>query len=159
MRPAVSRLTVYLAIAALLLLSPVTHAQQKEELPHPKTLPDLQKAMKDVIDKAHLPGAGVALVSNGEVLWCGGFGKADLASGRGTTCDTEFRVGSISKSFVALALLKLQEEGKINLEARLQDAGSPPIPCASSISSNIPRGLTTWRPPKSITSRTATIFR
>jgi CubicO group peptidase (beta-lactamase class C family) len=127
MRPAVSRLTVYLAIAALLLLSPVTHAQQKEELPHPKTLPDLQKAMKDVIDKAHLPGAGVALVSNGEVLWCGGFGKADLASGRGTTCDTEFRVGSISKSFVALALLKLQEEGKINLEARLQDV-APEVP-------------------------------
>src|SRR5580704_13277635 len=127
MRPAASRLAVYLTIAALLLLSPVARPQQKEELPHPKTLQDLQKAMKDVVDKAHLPGAGVALVSNGEVLWCGGFGKADLASGRGTTCDTEFRVGSISKSFVALALLKLQEEGKINLEARLQDV-APEVP-------------------------------
>jgi len=127
MRPAASRLAVYLTIAALLLLSPVARPQQKEELPHPKTLPDLQKAMKDVVDKAHLPGAGVALVSNGEVLWCGGFGKADLASGRDTTCDTEFRVGSISKSFVALALLKLQEEGKINLEARLQDV-APEVP-------------------------------
>jgi CubicO group peptidase (beta-lactamase class C family) len=115
------RLTVYLGLAALLLLPPFSGAQQKEELPHPKTLPELQKAMKDVVDKAHLPGAGVALVSNGELLWCGGLGKADLASGRDITCDTEFRVGSISKSFVALALLKLQEEGKINLEARLQD--------------------------------------
>jgi CubicO group peptidase (beta-lactamase class C family) len=127
MRPAASRLTVYLTAAALLLLSPIARSQQKEELPHPKTLPDLQKAMKDAIDKAHLPGAGVALVSNGEVLWCGGFGKADIASNRDITCDTEFRVGSISKSFVALALLKLQEEGKINLEARLQDV-APEIP-------------------------------
>ena len=126
MRPARRQLTVCLSIAALL-LAPIAGAQQEEELPHPKTLPELQKAMKDVVDKAHLPGAGVALVSNGELLWCGGFGKADVASGRDITCDTEFRVGSISKSFVALALLKLQEEGKINLEARLQDV-APEVP-------------------------------
>ena len=132
MRPARPRLTVYLSLAALLLMPPIAAAQQKEELPHPKTLPELQKAMKDVVDKAHLPGAGVALVSNGELLWCGGIGKADLASGRDITCDTEFRVGSISKSFVALALLKLQEEGKINLEARLQDV-APEVPVQKSL--------------------------
>jgi CubicO group peptidase (beta-lactamase class C family) len=127
MRPAPARLIVRLSIAALLLLPASAGAQQKEDLPHPKTLPELQKAMKDVLDKDHMPGAGVALVSNGDLLWCGGIGKADLASGRDITCDTEFRVGSISKSFVALALLKLQEEGKINLEARLQDV-APEIP-------------------------------
>jgi len=127
MRPARPRLTVCLSLAALLLSSPVASGQQKEELPHPNTLPELQKAMKAILDKHHLPGAGVALVSNGELLWCGGLGKADLASGRDVTCDTEFRVGSISKSFVALALLKLQEEGKINLEARLQDV-APEVP-------------------------------
>jgi CubicO group peptidase (beta-lactamase class C family) len=127
MRPAHPLRIVYLSIAAFLLFTRIVGAQQKEDLPHPKTLPELQKAMKDVVDKAHLPGAGVALVSNGELLWCGGFGKADLASGRDITCDTEFRVGSVSKTFVALALLKLQEEGKINLEARLQDV-APEVP-------------------------------
>ncbi|HKN75584.1 MAG TPA: serine hydrolase domain-containing protein [Candidatus Acidoferrum sp.] len=127
MRPAGLRLTVCQGIVTVLLLATIAGAQQKEELPHPKTLPELQKAMKDVVEKAHLPGAGVALVSNGELLWCGGFGKADIASGRDITCDTEFRVGSISKSFVALALLKLQEEGKINIEARLQDV-APEVP-------------------------------
>jgi CubicO group peptidase (beta-lactamase class C family) len=118
---------VSLGLAALLLLPSFAVAQKKDDLPHPKTLPDLQKAMKDVLDKTHIPGAGVALVQNGELLWCGGFGKADVASGREITCDTEFRVGSISKSFVSVALLKLQEEGKINLEARLQDV-APEIP-------------------------------
>jgi CubicO group peptidase (beta-lactamase class C family) len=127
MRPARPRLTVYLSTAALVLLTTVAGGQQEEDLPHSKTLPELQKAMKDVLDKAHLPGAGVALVSNGALLWCGGFGKADLGSGRDVTCETEFRVGSISKSFVALALLKLQEEGKINLEARLEDV-APEVP-------------------------------
>ncbi|MGB6899266.1 MAG: serine hydrolase, partial [Candidatus Acidiferrum sp.] len=127
MRPARSRFTTSLSIAAFLLFSPAAGAQQKADLPHPKTLPDLQKAMKDVLNKDHVPGAGVALVSNGGLLWCGGLGKADIASGRDVTCDTEFRVGSISKSFVSLALLKLQEEGKINLEARLKDV-APEIP-------------------------------
>src|SRR5258707_12202757 len=80
--------------------------------------------MKDVLDKEHVPGAGVALVANGQVLWCGGIGEADIAGKRAVGCDTEFRVGSISKTFAALALLKLQEEGKINLYGRLQDIGS-----------------------------------
>jgi CubicO group peptidase (beta-lactamase class C family) len=115
-----------LAIAMLLIPAPCP-AQQKEEQPHPKTLQELQTAMKSVLDREHVPGAGVALVANGEVLWCGGLGDADIVAKRAVTCDTEFRVGSISKTFVALSLLKLQEEGKINLYARLQDV-APEIP-------------------------------
>jgi CubicO group peptidase (beta-lactamase class C family) len=111
----------------VLLLPFLSRAQLKTELPHPKTLEDLQAAMKHVLDEEHVPGAGVALIVNGEVLWCGGIGKADVAANRGAGCDTEFRVGSISKTFVALALLKLQEEGKINLYARLQDV-APGVP-------------------------------
>jgi CubicO group peptidase (beta-lactamase class C family) len=106
---------------------PVEAQQKKEELPHPKTLEELQKAMKDAVEKNHVAGAGVALVSNGQLLWCGGIGKADVAANRDVTCDTEFRVGSISKTFVALALLRLEEEGRINLYARLQDV-APEIP-------------------------------
>src|SRR6266853_1373912 len=112
---------------ALACVPPGSKAQQKEDLPHPKSVEELKKAMKDVLEKEHIPGAGVALVANGEVLWCGGIGQADIAANRAVSCDTEFRVGSISKTFVALALLKLQEEGKINLYARLRDV-APEIP-------------------------------
>ena len=120
--------TSSLFLAAMMLFIPARGAaQEKNDLPHPKTLPELQQAMKEVLEKEHVPGAGVALVANGEVLWCGGIGKADVAANRAVTCDTEFRVGSISKTFVALALLKLQEEGRINLYARLQDV-APEIP-------------------------------
>ena len=119
---------IFLLATALMLLVPAPGAaQKKDDLPHPKTLPELQQAMKDVLDKEHVPGAGVALVANGEVLWCGGIGEADFAAKRAVNCDTEFRVGSISKTLVALALLKLQEEGKINLYARFQDV-APEIP-------------------------------
>src|SRR5713226_5171630 len=116
-----------LLAGVMLFLPPAVSAQKKDDLPHAKTLQELQQAMKEVLDKEHVPGAGVALVANGELLWCGGIGKADIAANRDVTCDTEFRVASISKTFVALALLKLQEEEKIKLYARLQDA-APEVP-------------------------------
>jgi CubicO group peptidase (beta-lactamase class C family) len=117
------------SLFALLTIQPplALYAQEKPQPAPPKSLEELQKAIKTELDKNHLPGAGVALVSRGELLWCGGIGDADVASKKPVTCDTEFRVGSISKSFVALALLKLEVEGKINLEARLHDV-APEIP-------------------------------
>jgi CubicO group peptidase (beta-lactamase class C family) len=118
---------VFLGVVALLTTPRLSFAQHEEALPHPKTLLELQQAMKDALDKEHVPGAGVALVANGQVLWCGGIGQADMATKRQTACDTEFRVGSISKTFVALSLLKLQEEGRINLYARLEDV-APEVP-------------------------------
>jgi len=121
-----SVVSLFFAVALSVLPASAT-AQQKEELPHPKTLEELLNAMKDVAAREHVPGAGIALIANGNVLWCGGIGKADIAGNRDVTCDTEFRVGSISKTFVALALLKLQDDGKINLYARLQDV-APEIP-------------------------------
>jgi len=126
----------FLASGSAVFASPQA-AQKSEEPPHPKTLEELQKAMKDAVEKNHVTGAGVALVSNGQLLWCGGFGKADLAANRDASCDTEFRVGSISKTFVALALLKLEEEGKINLYARLQDV-APEIPLKNRWASSNP---------------------
>ena len=50
-----------LAVASMLLIPAFGVAQQKSELPHPKTLPELRQAMKDVLDKEHVPGAGVAV--------------------------------------------------------------------------------------------------
>jgi CubicO group peptidase (beta-lactamase class C family) len=123
-----ARIFAFLTLFAIpLFLCAQQPSAKKDELPHPKTLEELQSAMKHVVDVEHVPGAGIALVSNGSVLWCGGIGKADVSQNRDITCDTEFRVGSISKTFVSLALLKLEEEGRINLQSRLQDV-APDVP-------------------------------
>ncbi|MBZ5526426.1 MAG: beta-lactamase family protein [Acidobacteriia bacterium] len=127
----IRRAIARIVCTALLLSSAAARAQQKppqqEGLPHPKTLEELQNAFKNVIEKNHVPGAGVALIARGELLWCGGIGKADLASGHDVTCHTEFRAGSVSKTFVALGLMKLAEQGRLNLYARLQDV-APELP-------------------------------
>ncbi len=95
--------------------------------PHPKTLAEFQQAAQSILARNHVPGAGIALVAPDHILWSGGIGKADLASNQDATDQTMFRVGSISKTFVALALLKLQEEGRINLNAPVRDV-APGLP-------------------------------
>lgn len=94
---------------------------KKEEPPVPQSTEELKQAIAAVLQETKTPGAGVVLVSRDQVLWTAGIGLADRATGREVTPETMFRAGSISKSFVALALLKLQEEGKLRLDDRLRD--------------------------------------
>src|SRR5262245_4508608 len=62
-----------------------------------------------------IPGVGMAIVSNDEVLWSGGFGVMDLATRQPVTADTIFRIGSVTKMFTALGLILLEEEHKLSL--------------------------------------------
>ncbi|MGE5307385.1 MAG: serine hydrolase domain-containing protein [Hyphomicrobiales bacterium] len=71
--------------------------------------------------RVHVPGAGIALVDGQRILWAGGVGVADRASGRPVTADTLFRVGSVTKSFVELALVRLAEQGRVDLRTRVGD--------------------------------------
>jgi len=61
------------------------------------------------------------------VIWAGGVGRADLATGKIADADTMFRIASITKCFVGLAVMKLKEQGKISLDARVSDI-APEIP-------------------------------
>lgn len=107
--------------AFVLLLALRAASAAAENAPQPQNLDDLRKAVQDVLTKSNVPGAGIALVSRGGATWAGGVGKADVAAGKDVTADTIFCAGSVSKTFVALALVKLAEEGKLDLNARLKD--------------------------------------
>src|SRR5436190_23929599 len=81
----------------------------------PESIPELQAAIEAVLRETKTPGAAIAIVSRDKVQWVAGIGKADVAANKPVTAETLFRIGSISKSFAALAALKLQEEGKLKL--------------------------------------------
>lgn len=63
-----------------------------------------------------IPGVSIALVRDGQVAYTSAYGVADQKSGRKMTTDMPMRVQSISKSVTAWAVLKLAEEGKLNLD-------------------------------------------
>ncbi len=89
--------------------------------PKPQTIEQLKAAIADVLKRTHTPGCGFALVAKDSLIFAGGVGKADLATNRDVTADTTFRIGSITKSFVALSFLKLNEQGKVDLHAKVAD--------------------------------------
>jgi CubicO group peptidase (beta-lactamase class C family) len=66
--------------------------------------------------KAHIPGLALGVVRDDQVVYLKGYGIAG-PDGRAVTPQTPFIIGSSSKSFTALAVMQLVEEGKIDLDA------------------------------------------
>ena len=85
--------------------------------PTPQTLDEFKAAAARVLDETGVPGAGIALVNVNGTEWAGGVGWADRDRQVPVTADTHFRAGSVSKTFVALALVQLYEDGKLDLDA------------------------------------------
>jgi len=84
-------------------------------------LEQLKREIQAMLDEARILGASIALVTADTVLWAGGLGKADVARDLPVTDRTLFRVGSISKSFTALAILTLVEQGRLNLDTPIRE--------------------------------------
>ena len=77
-----------------------------------------------------IPGVGMAIVSQDQVLWTGGFGVTDLATRQPASADTIFRIGSVTKMFTALGVIMLGEEGKLNLDQPVREL-APDAPYAN----------------------------
>lgn len=67
-----------------------------------------------------IPGLAVGIVHNGKLVYQKGFGYADVESKISVTPKTCFRIASISKTFTAVSIMQLVEQGKINLDDRVQ---------------------------------------
>ncbi|CAN7380920.1 serine hydrolase domain-containing protein [Knoellia sp. LjRoot47] len=66
-----------------------------------------------------LPSVAAGLVRGGELVWSGAVGTVDgRASGAPVDSDTQFRMGSITKTFVAVAVMRLRDEGRLDLTDR-----------------------------------------
>ena len=70
----------------------------------------------DLIGKSGIPGAAVALAHNGDVLYERGFGHRDAARKLPVTPNTRFGLGSVTKSFPALAIMQLAEAGTLSVD-------------------------------------------
>ena len=109
-------------MGALLVLSVATAFPQSPppKPSDPKTTDELRQQIEKVLKDTHTPGAGVAIVRRDGPEWVAGIGLADVAANKPVTPDTLFRIGSTSKAFVSLSVLKLQQEGKLSLQDTLK---------------------------------------
>ena len=77
--------------------------------------------MQTVLSDTGVPGAGLALVRMSGVEWAGGVGLADRDRKTPVTADTHFRAGSISKSFIASAIVQLYLDDEIDLDTPVSE--------------------------------------
>ena len=87
----------------------------------PRTIEELRAQIADVLARERVPGVGIALVGRDGLIWAGGVGVADLASGRPVDGDTVFRVASITKMVVGLGVMRLAEQGRLALDRPLRE--------------------------------------
>lgn len=112
---------VFCLIFCLLLSALLPAEEATEKVPGPTTLEDLKAAVSKVVSENEVPAVGIAMVAESGPTWVGAIGKANLEDDIDADENSLFRIGSTSKMFVALSVLKLVEEGKLSLSDRLAD--------------------------------------
>jgi CubicO group peptidase (beta-lactamase class C family) len=85
------------------------------------TVQALDDRLTQLYQQSDFPGFSVAVVSQDQVVYQKGFGYADLAQKTPFTTQTIQPIGSVSKTFIAAALMKAVEEGHFTLETVIND--------------------------------------
>ena len=77
----------------------------------------------DFMRKYAIPGGAVAVMRDGKLIYARGFGYADVANQTTVQPDALFRIASVSKPLTSAAIMKLVEEGKLDVD--LSDPVAP----------------------------------
>jgi CubicO group peptidase (beta-lactamase class C family) len=80
-------------------------------------LPAIDGHFRRFVQENHIPGLVYGIVQDGRLVHVAAIGEQDLDSHRPVAADTLFRIASMSKAFTALAILKLRDEGRLQLDA------------------------------------------
>ena len=81
-----------------------------------KAFPAIDSIYKKYAADNHFPGLAFGIVADGKLVHSGNYGYTDIEKKIPVTASSLFRIASMSKSFTAMAILKLRDEGKLNLD-------------------------------------------
>ena len=77
--------------------------------------------INQTISESAIPGVAIVVLRDGETVHSAGYGYADVERGRAMTADTPMNLASISKPVLGMGLLRLREEGRLDLDAEVND--------------------------------------
>lgn len=78
-------------------------------------LPQVETIFKRHAEKNHYPGFVYGLVVDDSLIFSGAVGTINISSQEPVTVESQFHIASMTKSFTAMAILKLRDEGKLSL--------------------------------------------
>ena len=81
-----------------------------------EAFPAIDSIYKKYAAANHFPGLAFGIVVDGKLVYTGNYGYTDIDKKIPVTSSSLFRIASMSKSFTAMAILKLRDEGKLNLD-------------------------------------------
>ncbi|MBN2213321.1 MAG: serine hydrolase [Bacteroidales bacterium] len=102
------------AIPLFIMLTSAAHAQERSKYMIPlKVIDAWLDAQRDY---SNIPGISAGFVVDQELVWCEGYGYADLELKIPATENTLYSICSISKLFTSIAVMQLRDLGKIGLD-------------------------------------------
>jgi CubicO group peptidase (beta-lactamase class C family) len=78
--------------------------------------PEIDRLLATFAERQHVPGIAYGVLVDGVLVHTGFTGVRDVAAKSPVDADTVFRIASMTKSFTALCILKLRDEGKLSLD-------------------------------------------
>jgi CubicO group peptidase (beta-lactamase class C family) len=87
----------------------------------------LEAVIPKLMEGSAVPGLSIALVEDGQLLWRRAFGVRDNITKAPVRHETLFEAASVSKTAFAYAVMKLCENGVLNLDTPLVKYGAPPL--------------------------------
>lgn len=77
---------------------------------------NVEKQIAVLTDRMKIPGVAVALVGPDGIIWSKTAGMANIGKKEAVTAKTVFKIGSFAKPFIGLSIMRLVEDGRLNLD-------------------------------------------
>jgi CubicO group peptidase (beta-lactamase class C family) len=86
--------------------------------------PAIDALFAAALDELGAPGIAYGVALDGELVHAGGCGVRDFESGSAPDAETAFRICSMTKSFMAMVVLSLRDEGRLDIDAPLAEVSA-----------------------------------
>ena len=86
-----------------------------------RAFPKVAAIFREHVERTPVPGCAFGIVIGGELVYAGGLGVRNVTDQTTVDQHTVFRIASMTKSFTAMALVKLRDAGKLQLDAPAAD--------------------------------------
>jgi CubicO group peptidase (beta-lactamase class C family) len=111
--------TGFVAVVPVLVWLPLVVSPSAEQAAAPRlaaAIGDVNRLFEAYMAERHVPGAAWGVIVDGQLVSAVASGMRDVESNARVTGDSVFRIASMTKSFTAISILKLRDEGKLSLD-------------------------------------------
>jgi len=117
---------LFLAFFSMFIWSCSSDGDTDPKIPDPETQKDIaliDSKIEAFLATQKVPGASLAISKNGKLVYKKAYGKADVEGDVAMTTEHRMRVASVSKTFTGVAIMRLVQQGKLNLDDKVFGVG------------------------------------